>query len=196
MKRKLGTLSTFCHPCRRFIRGFGPICCIQQRSSVDQREQGVDSNRPHRLDSSHREFCQKSCRLIADFADVSPQQRLQHIPVGKNGVERVRIGLNRANPPITRVVLDLDSLCANGVESSGNKVLLNILPACETSSVPDARVLATGAAGAVKAHISEVSEAAVPLPEITGSAGTQTRVTPPHSARTPDQGYRGGLGIP
>jgi hypothetical protein len=38
------------------------------------------------------------------------RQRLQHILVGKLGVARVRVGLNRANPPITRVVVDLDSL--------------------------------------------------------------------------------------
>src|SRR6201993_2046697 len=74
-------------------------------------------------------FAKNPDRLIADFPNVSPQQVLQHIPVGKNGVERVRIGLNHSSPPITRVVIDLDSLHPFAVEASDRKVRLNILPA-------------------------------------------------------------------
>src|SRR5215469_16991211 len=42
-------------------------------------------------------FTKNPDRLIADFPNVSPRQVLQHIPVGKNGIERVRIGLNHSN---------------------------------------------------------------------------------------------------
>src|SRR5215469_7539557 len=68
-------------------------------------------------------------RLIADFPNVSPKQSLEHIPVGRNGVERVRIGLNHSSPPITRVVVDLDSLRPFAVQASGRTVRLNIFPA-------------------------------------------------------------------
>ena len=74
-------------------------------------------------------FAKNPDRLIADFPNVSPKQTLQHILVGKNGVARVRIGLNHASPPVTRVVVDLDSLRPFTVETADRKVLLNILPA-------------------------------------------------------------------
>ena len=73
-------------------------------------------------------FAKNPDRLIADFPNTSPRQTLQHIPVGKNGVARVRIGLNHASPPVTRVVVDLDSRRPFTVEPSDRKVLLNILP--------------------------------------------------------------------
>ena len=73
-------------------------------------------------------FAKNPDRLIADFPNVSPRQ-WQHIPVGQNGVVRVRIGLNHSSPPVTRVVVDLDSLRPFTVEASDRKVLLNILPA-------------------------------------------------------------------
>src|SRR5215469_12483190 len=74
-------------------------------------------------------FARHPDRLIADFPNVSPKQPLQHIPVGRNGVQRVRIGLNHSSPPITRVVVDLDSLRPFAVQASGRTVRLNIFPA-------------------------------------------------------------------
>ena len=75
-------------------------------------------------------FGENPDRLIADFPNVSPRPWLQQtIPVGKNGIERVRIGLNHSSPPTTRVVLDLDSVHPVTVVASDRKVSLNILPA-------------------------------------------------------------------
>jgi AMIN domain len=74
-------------------------------------------------------FGENPDRVIADFPNVSPRHGLQHIPVGRNGVERVRIGLNHSSPPNTRVVVDLDSVHPVTVQVSGRKVSLNILPA-------------------------------------------------------------------
>jgi hypothetical protein len=84
-------------------------------------------------------FAKNPDRLIADFPNVSPRQWLQHIPVGKNGVERVRIGLNHASPPVTRVVVDLDSLRPFTVETSDRRVLLNILPASAKPATTETR---------------------------------------------------------
>src|SRR5580765_6343235 len=89
-------------------------------------------------------FAKNPDRLIADFPNVSPRQVLQHIPVGKNGVERVRIGLNHSSSPVTRVVVDVDSLRPFTVEASGRKVLLNILPA--SAKRPDAETRASNLA--------------------------------------------------
>src|SRR5215470_12043895 len=82
-------------------------------------------------------FAKNPDRLIADFPNVSPKQSLQHIPVGKNGVERVRIGLNHSSPPITRVVVDLDSLRPFAVEASDRMVRLNILPASAKGGIEE-----------------------------------------------------------
>jgi hypothetical protein len=82
-------------------------------------------------------FAKNPDRLIADFPNVSPKQSLQHISVGKNGVERVRIGLNHSSPPITRVVVDLDSLRPFAIEASGRTVRLNILPPSTTRGIQE-----------------------------------------------------------
>jgi hypothetical protein len=74
-------------------------------------------------------FGENPDRLIADFPNVSPRHWLQHIPVGRNGVERVRIGLNHSSPPTTRMVVYLDSVHPVTVEASERTVSLNILPA-------------------------------------------------------------------
>jgi hypothetical protein len=74
-------------------------------------------------------FGENPDRLIADFPNVTPRHWLQNIPVGRNGVERVRIGLKHSSPPTTRLVVYLDSVHPVTVESSDRKVSLNILPA-------------------------------------------------------------------
>src|SRR5262249_42822462 len=66
-------------------------------------------------------------RLIIDFPDVSIET-LQHIPINANGVKRVRIGLNRANPPLTRVVVDLESSRSYKTGTSGGKTVFDVLP--------------------------------------------------------------------
>ena len=75
-------------------------------------------------------FGENPDRLIADFPNVSPRPWLQQtIPVGRNGIERIRIGQNHSSPHTTRVVVDLDSAHPVTLEASDRKVSLNILPA-------------------------------------------------------------------
>ena len=111
-------------------------------------------------------FAKNPDRLIADFPNVSPRQALQHIPVGKNGVERVRIGLNHSSPPVTRVVVDVDSLRPFTVEASDRKVLLNILPV--SVKPPTAETGASNPAEKENAtpNIAEVSSATAPASNV------------------------------
>ena len=101
-------------------------------------------------------------RLIADFPNVSPRQWLQHMTVGKNGVARVRIGLNRASPPVTRVVVDLESLHPFNVKASDRKVLLNILPASAKPPTAEIgrssinRIIGDNAVGPMAKRLSEL----------------------------------------
>ena len=98
-------------------------------------------------------FVKNPDRLIADFPNVSPKQSLEHIPVGKNGVERVRIGLNHSSPPITRIVVDLDSLRPFAVEVSDRSVRLNILRASTRGAIQE-----TGSVKAPQSHTTTIAE--------------------------------------
>src|ERR1700758_1193859 len=102
-------------------------------------------------------FAKNPDRLIADFPNVSLRQVLQHIPVGKNGVERVRIGLNHSNPPVTRVVVDVDSLRPFTVEASGRKVLLNILPASAQPATAETAASSAAEKEIATTNVAEVS---------------------------------------
>ena len=113
-------------------------------------------------------FAKNPDRLIADFPNVSPRQWVQHIAVGKNGVVRVRIGLNHASPPVTRVVVDLDSVHPFTVEASGRKVLLNILPASAKQPVVE-----TGAS-----NPTENKDAATNIAEVSPTIGAGANFAP------------------
>jgi AMIN domain len=67
-------------------------------------------------------------RLIFDFPNALVDGPSHWLAVHANGVRQVRIGMPVADPPVTRVVVDLDSLRPFGVETSDNKVVLEILP--------------------------------------------------------------------
>ena len=68
-------------------------------------------------------------RLVLDLPATSANSRQQRIVVNRNGVKRVRIGLNGANPPVTRAVVDIDSVHPYKLVTAGNTVTLIVLPA-------------------------------------------------------------------
>src|ERR1051325_7507005 len=72
-------------------------------------------------------FATNPDRMIVDFPGARPKRGLERIAVDKDGIKRVRVGLHRANPPITRVVVDVDSLRPFSTETCGEKFRLNIL---------------------------------------------------------------------
>src|SRR5947199_10505237 len=66
-------------------------------------------------------------RMIMDFPGVQPKRGLHRVAVHQSGVGRVRVGLNRSNPPITRVVVDVDAVRPFSIEANGEKFSLKIL---------------------------------------------------------------------
>jgi hypothetical protein len=68
-------------------------------------------------------------RLVLDFPITLSNSRQRRIVVNRNGVKRVRIGLNGANPPVTRAVVDLDSARPYELAAANNTVTLTVLPA-------------------------------------------------------------------
>jgi len=68
-------------------------------------------------------------RLVLDLPHTTAPARQRRIAVNQNGVQRVRVGLNSADPPVTRLVVDLTSARAYGLTTVGSTIVLTVLPA-------------------------------------------------------------------
>jgi hypothetical protein len=89
--------------------------------------------------------------------------------VDQNGVKSVRIGLNRADPPVTRVVIDLNRAHPYQVTLSGNRVRLTVLPsAVQDPSSDEVAALgsAEGAAGFMASGNASMISAAQPAKKL------------------------------
>jgi hypothetical protein len=65
-------------------------------------------------------------RLIVDFPEALPGGELHKVFVNRGGLRDVRVGLHSANPPVTRVVLDLKSPSQYRVLPFGNTIVLRL----------------------------------------------------------------------
>jgi hypothetical protein len=68
-------------------------------------------------------------RLVIDFPNAVPGLRLHPIAVNAPHVKGVRMGLFAANPPVARVVVDLNSPQAYQIFPSGKSVIVKIMSA-------------------------------------------------------------------
>ena len=87
-------------------------------------------------------------RLVIDLPNTTARIRARRIIVNRNGVKRVRIALNSANPPVTRAVVDLDSAHPYQVATAGNRIVLVVLPAVVLPAPAEAQTHGGGAAPA------------------------------------------------
>jgi hypothetical protein len=76
-------------------------------------------------------------RLVLDLPNTFSEAKQEQVSVNYKGVHRVRLGLNSASPPVTRVVVDMDQAHPYSLQSEGSRVTLVI------GSVPNA-VASTG----------------------------------------------------
>src|ERR1700751_2572898 len=67
-------------------------------------------------------------RLVLVLPGTLSDAKQKHFPLDANGVSGVRMGLNTANPPVTRVVVDLDSAHPYSLSSEGNTITLRVQP--------------------------------------------------------------------
>ena len=65
-------------------------------------------------------------RLVLDLPNTSSDTKQQQVSVNYKGVRRVRLGLNSAAPPVSRVVVDMDQAHPYTVQSDGFRVTLII----------------------------------------------------------------------
>jgi hypothetical protein len=151
-------------------------------------------------------------RLVVELPNTTANDRQQHIAVNQDGIKGVRIGLNSANPPVTRVIIDLDQAREYRVASDRNTITLTVLPVESGRERKGAPVPAASAPiwgrlrpqkkdAAPAAPSDSTSEAAIaapkPFPPIqlpdgrtvpTSSSSTSTASNSPPTAAHPNYG--------
>jgi hypothetical protein len=109
-------------------------------------------------------------RLVLVLPNTVSSALQRRIAVNDNGVRRVRMGLNSAQPPVTKVVVDLDEARPYALTHAGNKIILTVQPAVATTS----------RAGSDRAGDHSTTSAQPVSPEPTADVS----VTPPTTATT------------
>ncbi len=122
-------------------------------------------------------------RLVIDFPDAVPGPQLRSLPGNNGQVKGVRAGLFSANPPITRVVLELKSTQDFKLQPSSNSVIVRLgggadvaasASAPESASAP-ARPAPTKSAVLAPARMSGSAAPPVPAPVSLPSASKASR---------------------
>src|SRR5215468_3949974 len=72
-------------------------------------------------------------RLVLILPGTLSNAKQKHFPLDANGVHAVRLGLNSAAPPVTRVVVDLDTAHPYTFHQEGNTITLRVQPADGTA---------------------------------------------------------------
>jgi AMIN domain len=65
-------------------------------------------------------------RLVVDFVNALPGAQLRNLAVNRGEVRSLRVGLFSSNPPVTRVVLDLNGPQAYQLFPSGRTLILKV----------------------------------------------------------------------
>jgi AMIN domain len=73
-------------------------------------------------------------RLVIDFPNASPAAQLRSVSVGRGEVKDVRVSLVQAQPPVTRLVLDLKSAQSFQVFSYGRTLIIKVSNAKATDA--------------------------------------------------------------
>lgn len=65
-------------------------------------------------------------RLVVDLPNTTASARQRRIAVNRNGVKRIRVGLNSTSPLVTRIVVDLDAAHPYELATAGNALILTV----------------------------------------------------------------------
>src|SRR5882762_5142409 len=65
-------------------------------------------------------------RIVIDFPGALPADTLKKLAVHRGGLQRIRTGLFQSQPPITRIVLDVDGPTDYQVVPSGNSIVIKL----------------------------------------------------------------------
>jgi hypothetical protein len=101
-------------------------------------------------------------RLVVDFSDAIPGDELHNEALNRGGIKNVRVGLFSSNPPVTRVVFDLDAARSFQVFPSGHTVIVKLSGAAPNSAGIDE--FPDGNSAAARPGLVNTNFAARPLP--------------------------------
>lgn len=109
-------------------------------------------------------------RIVIDLPNALPGSAPHRFPVNRGKVKGVRIGLFSANPPVTRVVIDLKSAQPYQVVSAGNHITVKL----SGDGAP---------AGGFSTEFEVVKGPGTTLPRTTAAAEVPAQVPPPRRIR-------------
>lgn len=101
-------------------------------------------------------------RLIVDLPGARPDAGLQKVAINRGALRDVRVGLLSANPPVTRVVMDLAGPTPYRVSPLANKIVVKF--GNESAAVP-APIVATNDPPALPRPTETTSALPMPPPE-------------------------------
>ncbi len=111
-------------------------------------------------------------RVVIDVLNAVPARNQREIAVNSGDIKSVRIGRFQADPPITRVVVDLASDHPYDIVASGRKLTLKLATSAAAPAAtpkPDPTVNASAAAAPITlAQAADKRE--VPAPRVTGAS--------------------------
>ena len=149
------------------------ITILRGRSSVEVHIETTNPVKPAIMLLSQPE------RIVIDLADVG-YDGSRHLPVNAGDVEGVRVALFQANPPVTRVVVDLTHPHEYRLLPAGSTVILAIYTSPNPAIAAETQaavlpVISTAAAPVVLAPLAtaptETSEAKLPPSPVASSPG-------------------------
>ena len=146
-------------------------------------------------------------RLIIDLKNTLPGSKRSAVVVNSGGVREIRVGLNSANPAVTRVVVDLEQAQPYVVNSDGNLIIVIISPALGAKRDGAPAAAASGGLGKIfarrkKSDVSVAQDESSPdlippppsqppivfSPDARNGATTTVASARAHDGRHPDRG--------
>jgi hypothetical protein len=115
-------------------------------------------------------------RIVIDFPGALPATTLHALAVHRGGLKAVRAGLFQAEPPITRVVLDVDGPTDYQVFPSGNSIVIKLGRPGPTNGSLNGPTNSAAIATVVRRVASRSSASQLPALQITNTvAGASPR---------------------
>ena len=107
-------------------------------------------------------------RIVIDFPGALPASTLTKLAVHRGGLQRIRTGLFQSQPPITRIVLDVDGPTDYQVVPSGNSIVIKLgHPELASKPVPAPAAPVPAAAVKLASAVPTSSPAALRPPKQT-----------------------------
>ena len=126
----------------------------------------------------------KPDRLVLELPNTISEGKQKRVAVHVPGVRGIRIGLHQGEPPVTRVVVDLDESVPYQLLTEGNRLtlVLSTQSVARSKHTPPARAVSGGLAGMLRSGSKPVATSS-PFPE-PSDASAPAIPSPSNSAAT------------